>query len=79
MNADGGKSSAQDLADFFARLAEDRALYNDYLTNPLAAMRSANLSEDLIGAVLEGDLHHLNKLFTEEFAQMVILGTIVRL
>ena len=78
MNGEGDKGGARQLAEFFSRLAEDRALYNDYLTDPLGTMRAANLSEDLIGAVLQGDLHHLNKKFSEEFAEVIILGTIVR-
>jgi hypothetical protein len=77
VNGEGSRGDAQQLAEFFSRLAEDRALYNDYLTDPLGTMRSANLSEELIGAVLTGDLHHLNKKFTEEFAAVIILGTIV--
>jgi hypothetical protein len=41
------------------------------------------LPEDLIGAILQGDLHHLNKLFAErgrdqDAGAMIILGTIVR-
>ena len=78
MNGDGETGDARALAAFFSRLAEDHALYNDYLTDPLKTMRSANLSEELIGAVLQGDLHHLNKKFSEEFAEVIILGTIVR-
>jgi len=78
MNGNGGKGGPQQLAEFFASLAENPALYNDYLTNPLGALRAANISEDLISAVLAGDLHHLNKRFQEEFAQTIILGTIVR-
>ncbi len=78
MNANGGKGGPQELAEFFASLAENPALYNDYLVNPLAALRAANIAEDLINAVLTGDLHHLNKRFSEEFAQVIILGTIVR-
>ena len=78
MNGEGGKGDARALAEFFSRLAEDHALYNDYLTDPLGTMRSANLSEELIGAVLVGDLHHLNKQFSDEFAEVIILGTIVR-
>jgi len=78
MNGNGGKGGPQELAEFFASLAENPALYNDYLTDPLKTMRSANLSEELIGAVLQGDLHHLNKKFSEEFAEVIILGTIVR-
>ena len=66
MNGNGGKGGPQELAEFFASLAENPALYNDYLTNPLGALRAANISEDL------------NKRFQEEFAQTIILGTIVR-
>ena len=67
------------LAEFFARLADDPALYNDYITDPVATMRAAGIPEDLIAAVLQGNLRKLNKLFaSEDAAQVVILGTIVR-
>ena len=74
-----GPDDAAALAEFFARLADDPALYNDYMTDPVAAMRTANIPEDLIAAVLQGNLRKLNKLFaSEDAAHVVILGTIVR-
>jgi hypothetical protein len=66
------------LAEFFGRLAEDSALYNNYVTDPVATMREAGISEDLIAAVLQGNLRKLNKLFAEDAGHVVILGTIVR-
>jgi hypothetical protein len=75
----GGADDATVLAEFFARLAEDPALYNDYLTDPVATMRGARIPEDLIQAVLTGNLHKLNQLFAmQDAAHTVILGTIVR-
>jgi hypothetical protein len=69
------------LADFFARLADDPALYNDYITDPVATMRAASIPEDIIAAVLQGNLRKLNKLFAsreDAGGPVVILGTIVR-
>ncbi len=74
----GGTEDAGALADFFGRLAEDPALYNDYVTDPVATMRAASIPEDLIAAVLQGNLRKLNKLFAEDSEHVVILGTIVR-
>ena len=74
----GGTEDAGALADFFGRLAEDPALYNDYVTDPVATMRAASIPEDLIAAVLQGNLRKLNKLFAEDSGHVVILGTIVR-
>lgn len=74
----GGTDDAAALRDFFARLADDPALYNDYITDPVKTMREAGIPEDLIAAVLQGNLRKLNKLFAEDSATPVILGTIVR-
>jgi hypothetical protein len=73
MNGD----NAEILAGFFREMAENPALYNDYLTNPLKTMRDRKIPEDLIGAVLQGDLHRLNKLFADADTA-VILGTLIR-
>jgi hypothetical protein len=64
----GGDSGVQLLAQFFRELAENHELYNNYLTDPLQTMRAYGIPEDLIGAVLQGDLRHLNRRFAEEFA-----------
>ena len=75
----GGEGNA--LGQFFMDMAEDHALYNDYLANPLETMRGRGIAEDLISAVLEGDLHHLHAHFRElqkDASTVVILGTIVR-
>lgn len=71
---------ADRLAEFFGRLAEDAELYNDYLTDPLATMRAAGISEDLIAHVLQGNLRHLTALFSDRDAggQSFIFGTIIR-
>jgi hypothetical protein len=71
---------ADALAQFFERLADDAALYNNYVTDPVATMRGANIHEDLIAAVLQGNLRKLNEAFAsrEDAAHIVILGTIVR-
>jgi hypothetical protein len=74
----GRTEDADALAEFFGRLAEDPALYNDYVTDPVATMRAAGIPEDLIAAVLQGNLRKLNKLFEEDSGRTVILGTIVR-
>ena len=73
----GRTEDADPLAEFFGRLAEDPALYNDYVTDPVATMRAASIPEDLIAAVLQGNLRKLNKLFADT-GHAVILGTIVR-
>jgi hypothetical protein len=75
-----GPDDADALADFFARLADDPALYNDYVTDPVATMRAASIPEDLIAAVIQGNLRKLNRLFAsrEDSGHVVILGTIVR-
>lgn len=75
----GGTDDAAALEGFFARLAEDDVLYNNYLTDPLATMRAAGIPEGLIAAVLQGNLRKLNELFAARDAGgPVILGTIVR-
>ena len=73
-----GSDDAARLAEFFGRLAEDAALYNDYLTDPVATMRAASIPEELISAVMQGNVKKLNKLFAQDSARVVILGTIVR-
>jgi hypothetical protein len=77
------ESSGQEIRDFFTRLADDRALYNDYLDHPLKAMRAAGLSEEAIGFILQGDLSRINELVQgaqgdQAGAPAVICGTIVR-
>jgi hypothetical protein len=74
----GRADDAAALADFFGRLADDPALYNNYITAPVATMREASIPEDIIAAVLQGNLRKLNKLFADDSAHTVILGTIVR-
>ena len=74
----GGTGDTAALAEFFGRLAEDSTLYNDYVTAPVATMRAAGIPEDIIAAVLQGNLRKLNKLFEEDSGHTVILGTIVR-
>jgi hypothetical protein len=66
----------QSLGNFFMELAEDRALYNDYLTNPLETMRQRGISEELIGMVLQGDLHGLQRKFAKGDVT-VICGTVI--
>jgi hypothetical protein len=81
MNAE---SIGQEIREFFIRLADDRALYNDYLDHPLKAMRAAGLSEEAIGLILQGDLSRINELVQAaqgeqaDAASAVICGTIVR-
>lgn len=75
----GGQDDARKLADFFTRLAEDPALYNNYLADPLTTMRGAGIPENLISAILTGNIGKLNELFTQlEAGTIIILGTIVR-
>jgi len=73
-----GSDDAARLSEFFGRLAEDPALYNDYLTDPVATMRAAAIPEELISAVMQGNVKKLNKLFAQDSGHVVILGTIVR-
>ena len=75
----GGNGGA--LGQLFMDMAEDHALYNDFLANPLETMRNRGIEEDLISAVLEGDLHHLHMHFRElqeDSSTIIIRGTIVR-
>ena len=88
MSSGGGDFSDDPLVKFFRELAEDHALYNTYLIDPLRVMRDRGIPEDLIGAVLEGDLHHLHGYFVERFGPpemqadaggvTFLFGTIVR-
>jgi hypothetical protein len=74
-----GENTAQILASFFEQLAEDKHLYDDYLSDPLAVMRDKGLPEDIINKILEGDLQGLHEVFTRDSSfGPVILGTIVR-
>jgi hypothetical protein len=76
----GGTGDTAALAEFFGRLAEDPALYNNYITDPVGTMRAATptITEDLIAAVLQGNLRKLSKSFARDSDSVVILGTIVR-
>ena len=67
MNGGSGDFSNDPLVQFFRELAESHELYNSYLVDPLQVMRDRGIPEDLIGAVLEGDLHHLHGYFVEKF------------
>jgi hypothetical protein len=73
----GNGGDGEALASFFKALADDPGLYNDYFTNPLETMRKRGLSEEVIGAVLQGDLHHLNRLLRDQDTAF-ILGTLIR-
>lgn len=61
--SNGGNGGIDLLEQFFRELADNHQLYNNYLTNPLQTMRDYGIDEDLIAAVLQGDLRHLNKRF----------------
>jgi hypothetical protein len=63
------------LKKFFEDLAEDSALYNSYLRDPVATMREYGLDEETITAVMTGDLRGLNSLLKGE---AIICGTIVQ-
>ena len=81
--SNGGNSGVQLLAQFFRELADNHALYNSYLNDPLQTMRDYGIPEDLIAKVLQGDLRGLNRKFGEEFGQgdsggvTFLFGTIV--
>lgn len=64
-----GDNGIDRLEQFFRELANNHALYNDYLTDPLKTMREYGdgIDEDLIAAVLQGDLRELNGRFAEKY------------
>jgi hypothetical protein len=67
--SNGGNGGIDLLEQFFRELANNHALYNDYLTNPLQTMRTYGVDEDLIAAVLQGDLRQLNRRFAAKFGE----------
>jgi hypothetical protein len=64
------------LEKFFRDLARDQGLYQQYLANPEAVMRSEGLDDDVIQAVLQGNLTFINDLVKDS---NLICGTLVRI
>lgn len=77
----GGNGDAALLGDFFTRLADDPAFYNDYLDEPLKTMRDAGIPEHLINTILTGNIKRLNDLFKQDetATSTFIFGTLIRL
>jgi hypothetical protein len=63
------------LARFFRKLARDPDLYRQYLADPEGVMRAEGLDEDVIQAVMDGNLAFLNEQLRDS---NLICGTIVR-
>lgn len=64
------------LEKFFRDLARDPALYQRYLADPEGVMRSEGLDNDVIQAVLQGNLTFINDLVKDT---NLICGTLVRI
>lgn len=64
------------LEKFFRDLAKDPNLYQQYLADPEGVMRSRGLDEDVIQAVLQGNLTFINDLVKDT---NLICGTLVRI
>jgi hypothetical protein len=76
-----GADDAARLEEFFLELAENPGLYNNYLKSPVDTMRGyGGISEEAIGAVLRGDLVHINRLFAQkqDSGTRYLFGTIIR-
>jgi hypothetical protein len=70
---------AEKLESFFTRLADEPTFYNDYLNNPLDQLRDAGISEEVINAILTGNIRMLNDLFKSPGTSTFIFGTLIRL
>lgn len=64
------------LERFFRELARDQALYEQYLADPQGVMRSKGIDEDVIQAVMQGNLALINDLVKDS---NLICGTLVRM
>jgi hypothetical protein len=68
-------SKGEKLQKFFRDLARDQNLYSRYLNDPRAVMEQEGLDEDVINAVMAGNLAFMNELLQ---GSNLICGTIVR-
>jgi len=68
-------TKGEKLQKFFKDLARDQGLYQQYLADPRQVMENAGLDEDVIEAVLAGNLTFLNGLLQ---SSNIICGTLVR-
>jgi hypothetical protein len=75
-----GGENGRKLRDFFTQLADDPALYNNYLADPLTTMRGAGIPENLISAILTGNIGKLKESLAQDLdaGTIIVLGTIVR-